>query len=252
MKMNRINNQLLSGRGNDGQQSFNTDSLSPAIPVQFFLLFLLSFIGGAFVTVFLLPTVIPGLQISLQGDMPKAYWYLSRSSAFVAYGLLWISMLLGLSITNRTARVWPGAFTAYDLHQYTTLLGLAFGLFHAFILLGDRYSNFTLSQILTPFTTTGYRPVWVGLGQISLYLSLIIALSFYARRWIGKNTWRIIHFASFAVFVMVLIHGIFSGTDSPSDWTHYFYWVTGASVLFFTVYRILATRFVVRQKQVRA
>ena len=37
------------------------------------------------------------------GVEPKAYWYLSRSSAIVAYILLWISMVLGLAITNKLA-----------------------------------------------------------------------------------------------------------------------------------------------------
>jgi len=33
------------------------------------------------------------------GRRPKAYWYLSRGSAFAALGLLWLSMMLGLLIT---------------------------------------------------------------------------------------------------------------------------------------------------------
>ena len=41
------------------------------------------------------------LLASFHGSAPKAYWYLSRASAFAAYGLLWSSMALGLAITNK-------------------------------------------------------------------------------------------------------------------------------------------------------
>src|SRR5919206_3851292 len=96
---------------------------------------------------------LAGIQASLAGTDPKAFWYLSRATAFVGFGLLWLSMALGLSITNKLARLWPGGPAANDLHEYTSLLGLAFGCFHGLILLGDGYSNYSLAQLLLPFAT---------------------------------------------------------------------------------------------------
>jgi hypothetical protein len=84
-----------------------------------------------------------GLSGSLVWDAPKGYWYLSRASAWMAFALLWLSMALGLLITNRLARVWPGGPNAFDLHQHVSLLALAFSLFHALILLGDRYVGYS-------------------------------------------------------------------------------------------------------------
>src|SRR5919202_280414 len=117
-------------------------------------------------------------------------WYLSRASAFAAYVLLWWSMILGLSITNRLARAWPGGPAAADLHEHASLLGLGFGLLHALVLLGDQFIGYTLSQIVIPFASAGYRTLWVGLGQIGLYLMALITFSFYVRRWIGARAWR--------------------------------------------------------------
>jgi hypothetical protein len=105
---------------------------------------------------------LPGIRGSLGGALPKAYWYLSRSSAFAAYGLLWLSMASGLALTNRLARLWPGGPTAYDVHQYCSLLGLALALVHAAVLLGDGYLNYAAAQLLLPFASTPYRPLWVG------------------------------------------------------------------------------------------
>src|SRR5439155_7548209 len=55
-----------------------------------------------------MPALLPGLAGSLSGTAPQAYWYISRASAFVAFGLLWLSMLAGLGITSKLSRVWPG------------------------------------------------------------------------------------------------------------------------------------------------
>ena len=100
---------------------------------------------------------LAALSTALLGE--HAAWYLSRASAFVAYVLLWWSMVLGLSITNRLARLWPGGPAAADLHEHASLLGLAFGLLHALVLLGDAYIGYTLPQILIPFASVSYEPV---------------------------------------------------------------------------------------------
>ena len=169
----------------------------------------------------------------------NGYWYLSRSSAMVAYVLLWASMALGVSITNKLARLWPGAPTAFDLHQYLSLLGMGFALVHVFTLLGDTYIGYNLVQILVPFASAAYRPVWVGLGQVALYLLIPVTLSFYARKRLGTRGWRTVHGLSYAFFGMALLHGLFSGTDTGTFWTTALYGFTGVSLLCLTGYRVL-------------
>jgi predicted ferric reductase len=154
--------------------------------------------------------------------------------------VLWWLMVLGLALTNKLARIWPGGPTVNDLHEHASLLGLVFGLLHAFVLLGDSYIGYTLPQILIPFAGS-YAPLWVGLGQISLYLMAIVTATFYMRHWIGR-AWRSIHYLSFGVFVLALLHGLFSGTDSSAAWAFWMYAGTGLSVLALTIYRILVGR----------
>lgn len=215
----------------------------PSMPLSTLALTLLAAVGGAFGAVVVLPEILPGLTGSLLGPEPKAYWYLARSSAFIAYALLWASMVFGLIITNKMARVWPGGPTAFDLHQHVSLLGLAFALFHGLILVGDRYIGYTVGQVLIPFAGLGYRPTWVGIGQLGFYLLAIVALSFYVRKSIGHKAWRLIHYFSFLMFVMAMAHGVMSGTDSGAWWATALYWSSGGSTLFLTVYRILITAF---------
>jgi predicted ferric reductase len=212
-----------------------------AMPFHTLVLTLIAVGVGVFAAVVVLPTWLPGLSRSLLGAEPKAYWYLARSSAFVAYGLLWLSMVFGLLMTSRTARAWPGGPAAFDLHQHASLLGLAFALFHGLILLGDHYIQADLRQVLVPFAYNGYSPLWVGLGQVGIYMMALVGLSFYLKGQIGRETWRAIHFMSFAMFILALIHGIKSGSDSGLPLIQGLYWFSGGSVLFLTVYRVLVT-----------
>jgi predicted ferric reductase len=218
------------------------DDLRPAMPLSTLILMLLAVAAGTFAAVVVLPRWLPGLNASLLGSAPKAFWYLSRASALVAYSLLWLSMTLGVAITNRLARLWPGGPTAYDVHQHTSLLGLAFALFHGVILIGDQYIGYNLFQVLVPFSSASYRPLWVGLGQVGFYLLGIVGLSFYVRRSIGSRVWRLIHLLSYAVYLLALTHGVVSGTDSGSAWAQILYWTTGGSLLFLTLYRVIAAR----------
>jgi predicted ferric reductase len=222
------------------RDSFSFDEeMAPVMALQSLLLLLLAVVGGVFFAVVALPSWLPGLANSLYGSEPKVFWYLSRSSALVAYGILWFSMAFGLMVTNKMARVWPGGPMAVDLHQYTSLLGLVFALFHALILIGDKYIAFTLSQVFVPFASLNYKPNWVGIGQLGFYIWVGVALSFYIRKQIGAKTWRKLHYLSFASYLMASFHALFSGTDTSSLWVSRYYWWTAGSLIFLLIYRIL-------------
>jgi predicted ferric reductase len=200
---------------------------------------MLATLAGIAAGIFLLPRLAGPMASSIGGPEGSAFWFLSRSSAFIGYLLLWASMMLGLSITNRMARVWPGGPAAFELHQHLSLLALGAITFHAMILLGDPYIDYSLAEVLTPFRALGYREAWVGLGQLGLYFLAVVVASFYVRKRLGNAAWRAIHFLSFSTFILALFHGLRSGTDSPSLWAQVVYWMTGASVLLMTIYRAL-------------
>ncbi len=229
--------------------SDDLDDLPPAMALQTLLLMLLSIAAGTLLAAFVLPTWLPGLSDSLLGPAPKVYWYLSRASGIVSLVLLWLSMAIGVIITNKLARIWPGGPTAFDLHQHASLLGLGFALFHGLVLIGDQYAKFSLTQLIVPFGTTTYRPLWVGIGQLGFYLMAVVGLTFYIRKIIGSKVWRSIHYLSFAVFVMGLFHGLQAGTDSANPLIRELYWFLAGSLVFLTIYRILITRFAPTHKR---
>ncbi|PKN94259.1 MAG: hypothetical protein CVU44_07620 [Chloroflexi bacterium HGW-Chloroflexi-6] len=208
------------------------------LSAQSFLFVILAMGVGTLMAVIVLPAWMPHMAASLFGPDPKAYWYLSRGSAFVALSLLWVSMALGILMTNKMARSWPGVPLAFAIHEFISLLGVGFSLFHALVLLGDRYINYDFAQLAIPFAGS-YEPVWVGLGQVGFYVMLIVTFSFYVRQKIGQKTWRVIHYVSFLTYGMALLHGLTAGSDTSLPWAQQYYWVSGGSLLFLLMYRIV-------------
>ncbi|HSQ64033.1 MAG TPA: hypothetical protein VLM85_12495 [Polyangiaceae bacterium] len=192
-------------------------------------------LGGA-LALLVLPDVVPAVAHSLVAPQPKTWWYLSRASGLVAYAMLSVSMLLGLLLSTRFAKAWPGSASAFVLHEHASGLGLAAAIFHGLVLLGDRYTSFRPLEILLPFGAS-YRPAAVGLGQLALYGLALLVASFYARKRIGQRAWRWLHFASFLVYALALAHGVALGTDRGLVVAGL---VPAAAVLFFGVYRTLA------------
>lgn len=208
-----------------------------AMSWQSALSFFLAAILGATLALIILPRWLPLLFSDIITQ--KAYWHLARSSGIVAYLLLWLSTGLGVLLSNRMARTWPGSLIAFDIHQFTSLLAIAFTSFHVLILLGDDYIGYTIPQLLIPFATTEYKPIATGLGQIAFYLTIAIIASFYLRQRLGSRAWRTIHYASFLVYLLITLHGIIAGSDTPSLWLFYLFSVS--SIMFLTIYRILIT-----------
>jgi hypothetical protein len=185
----------------------------------------------------ILPMLISNLVYSFSGASPKIYWYLSRASGFVTLSILWISMALGLGITNKMTRIWPGAPTAFATHQFTSLLGLAFAAYHALVLMGDHYTDFSLPRLAMPFSI-GYLTFWIGLGQLCFYVWILAVVSFYFRQRIGQKTWRLIHYVNFAVYSMGFLHGLKSGTDSNDAWAVWYFAISGFSIMILLGFRI--------------
>lgn len=214
----------------------NLDDVAPALEPVELILMLLAIAAGTLAAAFVLPMWMPGLASSLLGDQPKAYWYLARSSGFVAFVVIWLSVALGLIITNKLARLWNGGPTAVELHQFTTWLAAGLTVFHALILIGDQYIKSTPLQVVTPFGYANYRPEWVGVGQIAFYLMVVVAASFYFRKRLGYRTWRLLHYMSFVVYLMVTVHAVFSGTDSTTLMVVYL--ALGMAIYLLTMHRI--------------
>ena len=73
-----------------------------------------------------------------------SFWYLSRASGFVAYVLLWGSVMWGLLLSTGTGRRWMRPPQLLDAHQFLSTAAVGFASFHGLVLMGDRYVSFPL------------------------------------------------------------------------------------------------------------
>ena len=105
------------------------------------------------------------------------FWYFSRTSALLAYILLFINIVFGLGLKTKFLDKVSARWQSYDLHQFTAILAMGLITFHIFILMGDQYISPGFKDLLVPMSGS-YRPFWTALGIISFYILLLIILLF--------------------------------------------------------------------------
>ena len=138
-------------------------------------------------------------------------WLVARAAGLVAFGLLTLSVWLGLSISTRLLAP-RNIKSLVAWHQ--TLVWTAVGMFglHGLALLLDPTLHFGFMAVLVPGTAP-WRPLAVSAGVVAAWLMLLLALSFRYRRRIGQKNWRRFHYAAFAAFFVGLGHGLTVGSD---------------------------------------
>ena len=172
---------------------------------------------------------------SMPDSLATLLWYGVRGAGVAAYLVLWLTSFAGLCLARRVTLPWLPAGALFFLHQLGDL-ALSLGVLHALLLLGDRFAGFTPATLVVPFRAS-YRPVWTGLGIIALYLAAMVQWSIHLRPRIGYRSWRGIHYVSYVVFGLALLHGLESGSDSLLTPMRAMYVVTGVSLAALAVWR---------------
>ncbi len=144
-----------------------------------------------------------------------ALWYASRATGVVSLLLLTAVVLLGV-LVNRQGRL-PGLprFVVPGLPRNLSLLGVAFVAIHVITAVLDPYVTIQIAAIVVPFASS-YKPLWLGLGAISLDLVLALILTSLARARMSRRLWRSLHWLSYAAWVSAVVHSVFSSTDLQS------------------------------------
>lgn len=181
--------------------------------------------------------VMKGVASAMAAEAP-VFWFVSRAAGVVGYVLLWASTAWGILMSSKAVKELVPRPLAFTLHNVTAWLAMGFSAVHAWALLGDRVVSFSLPGILLPFAAD-YQPALTGLGTLSLYVGLLVSLSFYFSKRIGHRTWRLIHALSYLMFVGITLHGVRLGTDSSTLVMQMIYLLAGGSVLFLTLFRVL-------------
>jgi hypothetical protein len=177
-------------------------------------------------------------------------WYIARSSGLVAFGLLTLSVWLGLAMSTRLLGP-RRQKSLLGLHRTLAWTGLSMIGLHGLALLFDPTLHFGLASILVPFASP-WRTAGVAAGVITGWLSLALASSFRARKWIGQKGWRRLHYASFAAFLLALAHALTVGTDLRGLGGPVLALLAAGPVLWLGFYRLLTPRTIARPASLTA
>jgi hypothetical protein len=195
-------------------------------------LFTVGAVAGALLGVWALSRMASAMAVQAPG-----FWFVSRAGGIVAYLFLWFSTAWGVMLSAKGLGGLISKPVAYAVHNITSWLALGFAAVHAVSLLGDKVIPFSGAGVLVPFAAS-YRPFLTGLGTLSLYLGILVSVTFYWKR-LGYRTWRAIHMLSYLTFLAVTVHGVVLGTDTGAWIMRTIYLLAAGSVVFLTMYRIL-------------
>ena len=153
----------------------------------------------------------------MSAALTAALWYLGRGTGIVALVMFTLAVVLG--ILNRSGRSvpWLSRFAVTDLHKTAALTGVTLVAVHVGTLLLDPYAQLRLLDLVLPFGGA-YRPLWLGLGTTALDLLLAVTATSLLRHRIGPRVFKAVHWATYALWPVALMHGLGTGTDAATLW----------------------------------
>lgn len=168
------------------------------------------------------------------------FWLLTRASGMTAYLLLTFAMLAGLTVKSRALGRSVRPASVVDVHRFLSLLALGFLAVHGVTLVFDRAVSIPVEALFVPWASP-YRPLWTGLGVVGGEIAAIVVASFSVRRLTGAKAWRLVHWTTYAAFVLATAHGLFAGTDTGHTWALGVYLGAVSAVTGATAWRALVT-----------
>lgn len=167
---------------------------------------------------------------------PHLWWYITRTSALLAWGLMTLSVVWGILLSTRILRRIDNPGWLQDLHRFLGGLSVIMVLLHMVTLMLDGWLQFSAVEVLVPFTTD-FRPLAVALGIIAFYLLVAVQGSSMIMHRLPRKFWKGLHYASYASILLVSFHAGLAGTDVGS---------LGYSILAYSLIGLTAFATVVR------
>lgn len=146
-----------------------------------------------------------------------ALWYVSRATGVVALLLMTAVLLLGLLVTRQGRLPGLPRFAVTGLHRNLSLLAVVFVALHVLTAVTDGYVSIPLLSAVIPLTSS-YERLWLGLGAVSLDLTVAIIVTSLVRRHLGRRTWRGVHLLAYLSWPVAWLHSFGASTDMHHGW----------------------------------
>ncbi len=147
--------------------------------------------------------------------MNEILWYLSRATGTVSMVLLTVVLTLGMAMSGRRRPAALSSTVVIGLHRSLALGLVVFLGAHIATAVAETFVDIDWIAAVVPFTS-GYEPLFVGLGTIAVDLIAALVVTSLLRHRLPERTWRAVHLAAYALWPIALAHGWFLGTaDQP-------------------------------------
>jgi sulfoxide reductase heme-binding subunit YedZ len=170
--------------------------------------------------------------------MNEALWALGRGTGVIA--LVMFTMTLVLGIVSRSGRQLGGLgrFGLNEVHRTAAMTGVGLIVVHVVSLLFDPYAQLKLVDLVLPFVGT-YRPFWLGLGTLAVDLLAVVTVVSLLRHVVGPRVFKAVHWATYALWPVALLHALGTGTNAGSLWMDAVAVVCSVSVASAVAWRLL-------------
>jgi sulfoxide reductase heme-binding subunit YedZ len=145
----------------------------------------------------------------------EVLWYVSRATGLVAFMLLSLVVVLGVTISRRGKVPGLPRFAGVGLHRNAALFAVVLLVIHISTAVLDPYVTIGWVSAIVPFTSS-YEPFWLGLGALSIDLSIAVVVTSLLRFRLGLRLWRAVHWLAYAAWPVAAIHGIGAAADLQS------------------------------------
>jgi methionine sulfoxide reductase heme-binding subunit len=170
-----------------------------------------------------------------------ALWYASRATGVVSLVLLSAVVIIGILINRQGRLLGLPRFAVLGLHRNLSLLAVAFVAIHVLAAVADSFVSISLAAAVIPFVSS-YEPLWLGLGAVSLDLMTAVIVTSLLRGYIGRRTWRAVHWLAYASWPAAVVHSVYSSRDLQSGPLLYLALAAIAAVLGALGWRVAAAR----------
>jgi methionine sulfoxide reductase heme-binding subunit len=170
--------------------------------------------------------------------MNEALWALGRGTGVVALVVFSLSIVLGILSRSGRPLAGLGRFGLNEVHRTAALTGVGLIAVHVGSLLFDPYAQLRVVDLVVPFLGS-YRPFWLGLGTVAIDLLAVITVVSLLRRQVGPRVFKAVHWLTYALWPVALLHGLGNGTDAWSLWMDAVAGICAAAVAGAVTWRLL-------------
>jgi sulfoxide reductase heme-binding subunit YedZ len=173
------------------------------------------------------------------------FWITSRAAGTTAMVLASASVGFGLALGGKLGKRGPDR---RNIHQTLSLAVLVAIAVHGLALVGDKFLHPTVVDVAVPFVFS-YKTLPTSMGIVAGWSLAALGLSYYLRRRIGYQRWKLIHRFTVLAWFGALLHTFTEGSDAGQPWFFGLILLTAAPALVLLALRLTTRRLGARTSQ---